>query len=103
MSTKPGASTSPSRSISVAPFLATSPTAVMRPCSTPTSTERSGPPVPSTTRAPRRTRSMESVLLVFDAGEEELDRAPGRFGQERERHRPLGMADVAAPAAYGLH
>src|SRR5881227_1312518 len=64
MSTQPGARISPSASISRRPRSPTSPTSVMRPPSTATSAVRLGPPVPSTTVAPRMTRSCIPALYA---------------------------------------
>src|SRR5437763_10761528 len=116
MSTQPGARISPSASISRRPRSPTSPTSVMRPPSTATSAVRLGPPVPSTTVAPRMTRScIPAPYAKADAGvrwasidqrlvDELLELGPDGVGAGREelgheqgrdllpRRRPEGRA-----------
>src|SRR5579871_6393390 len=66
MSMNPGASTSPSRSTTSAPAASSpgSATAAMRFPVTATSAARPGDPVPSTTRAPRSSRSNDGLAIV---------------------------------------
>src|SRR5262245_36406938 len=82
MSTKPGATTSPSTSITRAASSSTSPITTMRPCRMPTSPWRAGPPVPSTSVPPRTMTSSTSDL-------------PERLEQGRGPSRVLGHPPVA--------
>src|SRR3954454_16038389 len=65
MSTKPGATTAPSASISRAPRPPTRPTSVIRPPVIAMSAVRRGPPVPSTTVPPRITTSCSGMGRTF--------------------------------------
>src|SRR5437899_214096 len=66
MSMKPGARVKPSRSISSAPLGEMSPTALMRSPVIPIDADLAGAPVPSTTRAPRSTKSMSAPRQSMD-------------------------------------
>src|SRR3712207_6242190 len=88
MSTHPGARTSPAASISRRPRPSTSPIAVIRPPSIPTSPDRGGAPVPSMTVALRTTRSCMRALLIHQRLVHELTQL--RPERMRARRQQLG-------------
>src|SRR3954469_14867185 len=95
MSMTPGASTSPSASTVRPAGSSNAPTATIRPSRTPTSPANSGAPVPSTTRAPRMSRSnMTSSWLLQFGGDRIRD---GGAGEE------IGVAARVEAQRVGEH